>query len=443
MLDVNAAEPKAAAEMQRPERDDPFRILILGDFSGRMDRAGFASPLRVDRDNFDDAIRKLRVQIPPLNLSFNGLADFEPDSLFRRCDAFRDLAAPGRKEVRAAPAVSSSVESDVARLTSGSLLDDIVEQAEAPAAGRAKPRDELQSLIDRVVSPHLVPREDQAAMDARARSVSAQQALMRAILHDPRFQALEAAWRALDLLVRELDTDSGLSIHILDVSKDGIARDHAALRRLLVEETVETPGGQPWALIIGNYVFNQSADDAALLATIGALARQAGAPFIAEAEPPSEPSAEWSAFRKSRDARSIGLALPRFLGRLPYGSATYSIDSFPFEEIDGAPQHSDFLWTNPAFACALLLGRSYNDSGWNFRPGADREIAGLPYFTFSRGGDTQAQPCGEILLTDSEIDHIQEQGFMALASIKNRDAVFLMRFQSIADPPSGLAGRWQ
>jgi hypothetical protein len=32
---------------------------------------------------------------------------------------------------------------------------------------------------------------------------------------------------------------------------------------------------------------------------------------------------------------------------------------------------------------------------------------------------------------------------MALASMKNRGAVFLMRFHSIAEPLSALAGRWQ
>ncbi len=443
ILDVNPTEPQRAADLRRAEPNDPFRILILGDFSGKSDRAGLAGskPRRIDRDNFDDVMRGMGVQLPALNLSFNELADFDPDSLFRRCDAFRNVAAPERTEKTAAPASPRSLESDVARLTSGSLLDDIVEQADAPARG-VRPRDELQSLIENVVSPHLVAREDQETMDARARSLTAQQALMRGILHDPRFQALEAAWRALDLLVRRLDTDGALSIEILDATKQEVIRGERELRRLLVQETVETPGAQAWGVIIGNYVFNQSCEDALALAKMAAVARDAGAPFIAEAEPPSQASAEWESLRKSRDARWIGLALPRFLGRLPYGRATYAIESFAFEEIESTPQHSDFLWTNPAFACALLLGRSFNDSGWSFRPGADREISGLPYFTYVRDGETQAQPCAEVLLTDSEIDYIQEQGFMALASIKNRDAVFLMRFQSIADPLAGLSGRW-
>ncbi len=446
VLDINAGNPAAqpAAEIFKARRDDPFRMLILGDFSGNTPRSvAGKQPQRIDRDNFDEVLRKFCVRIPALNLTISELADFEPDSLFRQCEAFRALAPSPRHKKEERPAFSSAdvMESQAARLATGSLLDEIVEQADAAQTGR-RTRDQLQSFVERAVAPHLVRHEDTAAVDE-----SACQRLMRAILHNPQFQALEGAWRGLDLLTRRLDTDGGLSIYILDVSKKEIAEDLTKngdqLYRLLVQETVETPGGQPWAVIIGNYVFGRSAEDAELLARLATLARKAQAPFIGEAEPPAENGVEWEALRKNPDAGWIGLALPRFLSRLPYGRATYTIESFGFEEIDGAPRHSEFLWTNPAFACGLLLGRSYNNLGWNFRPGTDREIDGLPYFTFEREGETQAQPCAEVLLTDSEIDSLHEQGLMALASMKNRGAVFLMRFHSIAEPLSALAGRWQ
>ncbi len=453
MLDVNAGSPAEQAKPVEMEAapGDPFRILILGDFSGSEYRPALAGrkPVRVDRDNFDDVLRKMNPRVDALKLSFTELADFDPDSIFRRCEVFQNTAPAARVETPPAPTPARApIQADVERLTSGSLLDDIVGQADEPAAGRPRPRDEMQSLVERVVAPHLAPREDPAAADARQRAMQTHQARMRAILHHGKFQALEAAWRALDLLVRDLNSEEGLSIHILDVTKQEAAEDldddRGRLYRVLVEETVGTPGGQPWAVIIGNYGFDRSEEDIATLARLAGLARGAGAPFLAEGEPPGEAeSAAWSALRAHRDARWLGLALPRFLGRLPYGRLTYAIESFPFEEIEGAPNHSDFLWLNPAFACALLLGRSYNDQGWALRAGADREISGMPYFTFERDGETQAKPCAEVLLTDSEIEYLQEQGLMALASIKNRDAVFLMRFQSIAEPLAALAGRWR
>lgn len=458
VLTVNAGSPHEEAEpvAMKAEEGDPFRILIVGDFSGSETRQPLASrrPMRVDRDNFDQAMRKLGAGVEALSLGFAELADFEPDSIFRRCHAFQTASAERPAEAAAPPRpAASSLESDVERLTSGSLLDDILNQTEpAPPTGarpaaRTRPRSELQSLVERIVTPHLAPRETQQQLDARQRTEQARQALMRAILHHPKVQALEAAWRGLDLVVRSLDSDEGLSIYILDLSKSEAAADLAngrgLLSRVLVEETVRTPGGHPWAVILGNYSFGRSKADVAMLASLATLARSAGAAFIAEAEPPGDSaSAEWEALRAQPEAAWIGLAVPRFIGRLPYGNATYAIDSFPFEEIEGVPNHADFLWVNPAFACGLLLGRSFNESGWRFRPRNDREISGMPYFTFDRAGETEAQPCAEVLLTDSQIEALQEEGLMSLASIKNRDAVFLMGFQSIAKPLCRLAGRW-
>ena len=47
--------------------------------------------------------------------------------------------------------------------------------------------------------------------------------------------------------------------------------------------------------------------------------------------------AGWRSLRESDDARYIGLALPRFLGRTPYGAKTNPVDAFDFEEdVEGA-----------------------------------------------------------------------------------------------------------
>jgi type VI secretion system protein ImpC len=46
-------------------------------------------------------------------------------------------------------------------------------------------------------------------------------------------------------------------------------------------------------------------------------------------------------------------------------------------------------------------------------------------------------------MTDRDAEQILEQGFMPLASMKHRDAVRLVRFQSIADPLAPLVGRWE
>jgi type VI secretion system protein ImpC len=449
VLDVNAGNP---AEQLQPlpveaAPDDPFRILILGDFSGSLSRPapGSRRPQRIDRDNFDDVLQRMHVQAAlrlasaaAVRLNFTSLSDFEPDSIFERCELFHSALAQSAESEpaesqparSAPPRTTSSIEADAARIASGSLLDEIVEQSDVP--GRAESRSDLQSVIERVVAPHLVRPVDHSARD-RAHSV-----LMRGILHHPQFQALEAAWRALDLLTRSLDTDGSLSLHVLDVTKDELQGGFDELSPLLASR-------EPWAVIVGNYVFDRSAGDAALLQRLGKLAGRAGAPWIAESALPDEESenSEWRGLRGSPEARWIGLAMPRFLARMPYGPKTYAIESFPFEEIPGRPEHNQFLWANPAFACAWLLGRAFNEYGWAFRPGAVYQMEGLPYYSFEADGEMRSQPCAEVLLTDDQIEFIQEQGVMALAAMKNRDVAMLVRFQSIADPVTALAGRWR
>jgi hypothetical protein len=47
-----------------------------------------------------------------------------------------------------------------------------------------------------------------------------------------------------------------------------------------------------------------------------------------------------------------------------------------------------------------------------------------------------------VLLRESDVEYLLDHGLMALASLKEEDAVLLVRFQSLADPPARLAGRW-
>ena len=118
-------------------------------------------------------------------------------------------------------------------------------------------------------------------------------ALMRSILHHADVQALEAAWRALDFVVRRLELKSGLQRFLLDVSKAELAADllsTKALRatgisKVLAGQTIGTPGGMPWAVVAGNYTFEQTLQDAAFLDRMAKIARAAAAPFLAAGSP--------------------------------------------------------------------------------------------------------------------------------------------------------------
>jgi type VI secretion system protein ImpC len=296
--------------------------------------------------------------------------------------------------------------------------------------------------------------------------------LMRALMHHADFQALEAAWRAVFFLVRRVETDAQLKIYLLDVSKTELIADLASLHdlsqagiyKLLVEKTVGAPGAEPWALIAGHYTFNPTRDDAALLGRLAKIASAAGAPLLSAASPrllgcasfagaanprewggpkDAESAQAWEALRKLPEALSVGLALPRFLLRLPYGKKTDSTERFDFEEVAQTPDHEEYLWGHPAMVCALLLAQAFTANGWNLRPGVNAEIDGLPLHIYKTEGIARAKPCGETLFTDEAVEAILERGFMPLVSQKERDSIRLARFQSFADPLAALSGRWR
>jgi type VI secretion system protein ImpC len=169
----------------------------------------------------------------------------------------------------------------------------------------------------------------------------------------------------------------------------------------------------------------------------------AATPDPREWRPPGGEAAQrWAALRASPWARWIGLALPRILVRLPYGALTAPTERFAFEEFSPGHDHEDYLWGHPAFACATLLARSFRERGWEMSPGDDLELGGLPAHTTREGGESRLQPCAEALLTERALGALLERGLMPFMSFPDRDAVKLVRFQSLADPPATLAGAW-
>jgi type VI secretion system protein ImpC len=136
------------------------------------------------------------------------------------------------------------------------------------------------------------------------------------------------------------------------------------------------------------------------------------------------------------------LVLPRFLLRLPYGKDTEATELFEFEELDDPANHEHYLWSNPVFAPVLLLAQAYAEEGWELRPGALAGISGLPVHVYNEDGESRAKPCAEVLMTQTAAEEIVDKGIMLLASLKDQPAIRLVRFQSVANPPAALAGRW-
>jgi len=489
--------------LERTTSRGPMRILVLADLSGRGNRGilehgeGLAERpvVSVDVDNFDARLFEFAPRLhlpvggstgPGIALELKRLDDFHPDSLYESVELFKALRTkrerlldPGTYQAeaeelkswageRTPPAAASepAAEDDTATLERllGRGSTDTTAVGPRPATGGV----DINRLIEQIVQPHIVPETD----PQQAQLVSAVDAgigdQMRAILHHAAFQELEAAWRSLQSLVSGVETGEELKIYLLDVSKRELATDVAAtgsnlqasgLHRVLVDRGARAAGGQPWSLLVGNYTFGAEPEDLALLASLGVIASHAGGPFLAAADPgilgcrsldknpdpedwKAEGASRWQGWRRSPAAGWVGLALPRVLRRLPYGSRTDEIDRFEFEEMSGAPDHAAYLWGNPAFACAQLIARSYQERGWSMQPGDHAEIDDLPAHTYHEDGESRMKACAEVYLSERAGEALLNRGLMPFLSFRNRNAVRVMRFQSVADPPAGLPGSW-
>ena len=289
------------------------------------------------------------------------------------------------------------------------------------------------------------------------------------ILHHEDFKALEGSWRGLHHLVNNTETDETLKIRVLNISKKevagtlkkfkGTAWDQSPLFKKLYEEEFGSPGGQPYGCLMGDYYFDHSAPDVEMLSGMAQIASAAHAPFITAAGPGlmgmeswqdlSNPRdltkifqtpeyAAWRSLRDSDDAKYIGLTMPRFLSRIPYGAKTAPVEEFAFEEDTEGADHSKYVWSNAAYAMATNITRSFKLYGWCARiRGAESGgmVEGLPVHTFPTddGGVDMKCPT-EIAITDRREAELAKNGMMPLSHWKNSDFSVFVGAQSLQKP---------
>lgn len=476
-----------------------MRILVLGDLRGHAGRGTEGQPLaarpllRVDVDNFAQMLARLapEIEVPvgsgSATLGFRALDDFHPDEIYRRVSAFQTLrelrgrlldpatfpaaAADLRAAASALPPTGTelpAVQPPTGDEDDAATVERLLGRQPAEPVAPSPAKGAVEGLIRDAVAPHIRPGPDPFQPVYLAAADDAVGDQMRAILHDPGFQALEAAWRSVHSLVTHLETGEDLELHLLHVTREelrkdllrtGTAPEGTDLHGLLVDRQA---GEAPWSVLVGDYRFGPGEDDLELLGALGAVASRTGGPFLAAADPgllgcrslaetpepedwtplEGEAAARWQALRRSPVAPWLGLALPRVLLRLPYGKGGEETEGFVFEELGPEGDHEAYLWGNPAFACALLLAEGFRDRGWEMEPGDRLQMEGLPAHTYKAEGEVRLKPCAEVCLGERAGEAILGRGPMPLLSFRNRNAVRLLRFQSLAAPPAPLAGAW-
>ena len=146
-------------------------------------------------------------------------------------------------------------------------LSDFARLIGAPTAPAARgPAVSIAALLKQAVGPYVVPAKDPRQDQLVATVDSALAATMRTVLHHPDFQSFEALWRSVDLLVRRLETDEHLQIVLYDVTAEELAADlskadsldNTGLYKMLIEQPALDAQQGPFAVVIGNYLFEQT-----------------------------------------------------------------------------------------------------------------------------------------------------------------------------------------
>ncbi|MCR4266315.1 type VI secretion system contractile sheath large subunit [Nitratireductor sp. ZSWI3] len=298
---------------------------------------------------------------------------------------------------------------------------------------------------------------------------------VNAILHHPDFQAMEAGWRGLAMLVRMGSKSTDVKIKVLSASWQELTRsmrratdfDQSALFDLVYSREFGMPGGEPFGLLVGNYHLSPDGGDdpVGVLGDVGMLAAAAFCPFIAGASPMmvglesfaelnrvSDPARivdmqhrmRWDSLRAREDSRFVGLVAPRILMRSPHEPfSPRRDDGFPFRE-EIAADGSSLLWGNGAFAFAAVVIRNFIESGWfaDIRGVTQDAIDGgllsaqelAPYEFGTESHGLSAQAPVEVRLTSSQEQQFCDLGLIPVASTYLSSSAIFNSNQSIHAP---------
>ena len=146
----------------------------------------------------------------------------------------------------------------------------------------------------------------------------------------------------------------------------------------------------------------------------------------------------WRGLRDSEDSRYIGLAMPRFLARTPYGPKTDPVEEFDFEEEVESGDHSKYCWANSAYAMATNITRAFKMYGWCTRIRGIESggaVENLPTHVFpTDDGGVDAKCPTEIAISDRREAELAKNGFMPLIHKKNSDFAAFIGAQSLQKP---------
>lgn len=330
----------------------------------------------------------------------------------------------------------------------------------------------VSEFIGRLGSEHGVQRVTGSLIDSYIgeidKAISAQ---MDEILHNEKFQALESTWRGLHYLVQNTEFSKPVKLELLDVSKDELYEDleeaaggegydkDSALWHHVYWNAYDKVGGHPYTAIVSDYQFNNNPQDIKLLRHLSILGEMSQLPFIGNASSEffgeedfgdvmnnrflSEIVKEdakytaWRSFREDDRSKYIGLTLPRFLSRLPYGEDAEPTKNFNYTEGVYREGEDNSLWSSASFALASNMVKSFENWGWSVKiVGVDSggRVENLPTPTYEENGQTKMKVPVEASVGQAKDAELCELGFIPLAHWDRTDYACFFEVPSVQRP---------
>jgi type VI secretion system ImpB/VipA family protein len=451
------------------EQSDPsFNLIVVSDLA-----PGASGPPRaraVDKDSLDELLRSSgpSIEVPGggvrCALTFQDFKDFRPERIAARVPAIANLiefrkqvlelaggggsvdavrkalekvgAAPQlataleaalRSSAKAAPAAPGAPKPAVPVPPGG--LFDLVDLGSGTSSDEPSPEEigkTTEKLIDLVLGNSGGPKPLPAALrSVAALAESAVAPMLRAVLHDARFQELEAAWRGLRLLVRSVDFRAGCRLHAIAAPRKDLLR---AVRDVALPLADDLRSQGKTACLLLDVTFDGSEDELPKLAE-DAAARSL--PVIASAGLEvalreiaagmgDASQGEWIRLRSNPAARNIALAANRYLYRNSYGASGDPTRDLAFEERTGAD--APLPWGRPGWLLGVFVASSFAKTGWG-TDFAGREAAVALEALPMRPGEADTTPL-ESDLSEAAANALGEAGLLPVACRRGNDRPF-------------------
>lgn len=292
------------------------------------------------------------------------------------------------------------------------------------------------------------------------------------IIHNPDFQKIERAWRGLEFLLRNAESEENADIFVLNVSKPdlimalrrfpGAKWDRSPLFEKIYKDNLSTLGGIPVTCLVGDFYVDHVPSDVNLVNTISRIAEAANCLFTTGVSPrllsldnwgqlrlphcldeifQTPDYLAWNSLRDSASSRFVALTAPRFACRAPY-KLNHFENEFEFFESISSTAPEQICWANSSYLLVASLVRSLSVSGWSARAVGSNSIRmrePLPKLMYPQENGQFGEVCPtETQITLERASELEQLGVLPLVYQRSSSVAKFYGSRSLYKPRSFL-----